>query len=204
VVALACCTADAPLDTQWPSRGQDCKPRCIGPAPFPAAARRRSQNGRFPSGLFCSADRFASGNTGRSENGRARQKVNDVAGFGLLISAQAWHWIAPDVRYTQARSILRRRGGLAVFCSRPLWEESPVGEALAAVYASRAPQLHGLGPWFPGFAPERLRPGIAMTFRPGAWLPQGQRTEIDASGLFTAVVERSYRWTTEPNRDASH
>jgi trans-aconitate methyltransferase len=39
--------------------------------------------------------------------------------FRLVFSAQAWHWISPDLRYVRAREALQPSGTLAVFWNRP-------------------------------------------------------------------------------------
>lgn len=67
----------------------------------------------------------------------------DPAGerFGLLYSAQAWHWIDPEARYALARRALRPGGLLAAFWNRPAWAPSPLRDALLAVYAELAPEL---------------------------------------------------------------
>jgi SAM-dependent methyltransferase len=106
--------------------------------------------------------------------------------FGLLISAQAWHWIDPEVRYRMAHQTLRRAGGLALFWSRPLWQESDLRGALGVVYKARAPELYAHGPWFPGFR--------------GPHAAEGPTT-ADISGSFEAVVERPYRWALDYTTD---
>jgi SAM-dependent methyltransferase len=116
--------------------------------------------------------------------------------FDLLVSAQAWHWVPSHVRYRKAHSVLGPRGALALFWSRPLWERSELGEPLAAIYRARAPELYGRGPWFPGFSAP-AGPSAAGCFSPGNWLSEGQGTEIEASGLFGDVIERSYQWSLE-------
>jgi len=116
---------------------------------------------------------------------------------GLLVSAQAWHWVAPEVRYRKAHEVLRQSGGLAVFWSRPLLEESALSDALAATYSEHAPNLFGRGPWFPGFRASRTEQVTEGRFGPGDWLPEGRPSEIDGSGYFEAATERSYRWELE-------
>ena len=91
--------------------------------------------------------------------------------------------------------MLAPKGALALFWSRPLWEQSELGESLAAVYQARAPELYGRGPWFPGFSAAPAGQGAEGHFSPGTWLPEGQGTEIESSGLFGDVVERSYQWS---------
>ena len=43
------------------------------------------------------------------------QWVGDDGGFRLINSAQAWHWVAPEVRYRRARELLDDGGALAVW-----------------------------------------------------------------------------------------
>ena len=59
----------------------------------------------------------------------------EAASFDVVMSAQAWHWIAPDVRYRRARSLLRPGGTLAVFAN---WDAEVV-DVVQSVYA-----CHGL------------------------------------------------------------
>jgi SAM-dependent methyltransferase len=67
--------------------------------------------------------------------------------FDLVTSAQAWHWIDPDIRMHKAHDLLRPGGWLALF-----WNTHPddgpadaeLRRALADVYARHAPDLGGL------------------------------------------------------------
>ncbi|HTU87847.1 MAG TPA: class I SAM-dependent methyltransferase [Solirubrobacteraceae bacterium] len=54
--------------------------------------------------------------------------------FRLLFSAQAWHWIAPDVRYHAARAVLEPGGALALFWNAPDWACTELRDELAHVY----------------------------------------------------------------------
>jgi SAM-dependent methyltransferase len=94
----------------------------------------------------------------RSLAGRAGWRI-DVSGFeaweaqphdppfDLVTSAQAWHWIDPDVRMHKAHGLLRPGGWLALF-----WNTHPddqpdaadVQRALAEAYARHAPGVEGL------------------------------------------------------------
>lgn len=60
--------------------------------------------------------------------------------FGLVISAQAWHWIDPTVGPLKAAEVLSLGGNLAI-----IWIEyhhqPEVAEAFSTVYGSVAPQL---------------------------------------------------------------
>ena len=63
--------------------------------------------------------------------------------FDLVISAQAFHWVAPDVRFAKSASALRPGGWLAVFGNAVPTERSPLRDALDAAYLRHAPALFG-------------------------------------------------------------
>jgi SAM-dependent methyltransferase len=75
----------------------------------------------------------------------------DPAGetFPLLCCAQAWHWLDPAVRLQRARAALSSGGVLAVFWNRPAWGESPLRDALRAVYRTTVPDLPSDGSTHP-------------------------------------------------------
>jgi SAM-dependent methyltransferase len=50
--------------------------------------------------------------------------------FELVFSAQAWHWVAPDVRYVHAGAALKPGGALAVFWNVTDWARTPLRAAL--------------------------------------------------------------------------
>jgi SAM-dependent methyltransferase len=58
--------------------------------------------------------------------------------FGLLVSGQAWHWVAPDVRYSRAHEALAEGGLLAVFWNYPDWDRSELRAELEAAYRGAA------------------------------------------------------------------
>jgi SAM-dependent methyltransferase len=100
--------------------------------------------------------------------------------FPLLYSAQAWHWIDPELRYRRARSVLSPGGLLAVFWNRPAWGRSELRDALAVAYAGAAPELAPDGPMHP--ANEN---------------PDGDEDwpgEIAAADGFQRPRSRSYQW----------
>jgi SAM-dependent methyltransferase len=99
--------------------------------------------------------------------------------FGLLISAQAWHWVAFDVRYRRAHQALAPGGAIALFWNRPEFDDHPLRPELDAAYARHAPDLAGRS----GF------PGAAASDRTDA----GQ--ELRESGLFADVATHRYRWS---------
>jgi SAM-dependent methyltransferase len=54
--------------------------------------------------------------------------------FRLVFSGQAWHWIAPDVRYAAARAALKDGGALAAFWNVPDWEQCDLREEIGEIY----------------------------------------------------------------------
>jgi SAM-dependent methyltransferase len=99
--------------------------------------------------------------------------------FALLISAQAWHWVAPEVRYRRAHEALRRGGAVALFWNRPEFDGHPLRPELDAAYAVHAPELAGRS----GF------PGAAASDRTDA------AQELGDSGLFADVATHRYAWS---------
>jgi SAM-dependent methyltransferase len=96
--------------------------------------------------------------------------------FKLLFSAQAWHWIPPDVSFARAADCLTEHGVLAVFGHVPCALPEPLNTAFEAVYVEH------MGAWGP--APET------------AYLPTGPfRSLFEASGQFGEVTHRCYRWS---------
>lgn len=71
------------------------------------------------------------------------------ARFDVVLAAQAWHWISPDVRCAKARSVLTAGGALAVFWNRVSWDACPLAAALDHVYRTIAPELARDGPSHP-------------------------------------------------------
>ena len=104
--------------------------------------------------------------------------------FPLLYSAQAWHWIAPEVRYKRAREALADGGILAVFWNRPRWDGVELRPALTEVYARTAPSADTDGPMHP-------------TNPEGPEQREDWAGEIElAEGLDQAEV-RNYPWVRE-------
>lgn len=100
------------------------------------------------------------------------------ASFDLIASAQAWHWVDPEVGFTKAASMLRPDGCLAIFGHVPM------------------------------MVPEALQPAFRTAFEtywPGAWgqpppqswyLPQGPVSSlVAASRQFQPAEHRGYSWT---------
>ena len=100
--------------------------------------------------------------------------------FKLVISAQAWHWIDPDVRYAKAREALKPRGTLAAFWTHADWQRAPLGPVLDQAYREAAPDFAPSGPMHP-----RTRRGDLVPH----W-----ETEINAAGGFERAEVRSFPW----------
>ena len=108
----------------------------------------------------------------------------EVAAFGLVFSAQAFHWLAPELRFTRSAEALRPGGSLAVIGNAVVGDRSPFldrdgrhREALDDVYARYAPSIQG--------------PPVT-----GWYAEQGPIPELFSdSGCFGTVVARRYPWS---------
>lgn len=99
--------------------------------------------------------------------------------FDLVLSAQAWHWVTPEVRYVKAADALVGGGTLALFWHRTRWQGEQLRDELADLYGRVAPHLYAKHPGFPGLT-----------------RPQGDdrlADEITASGLFGSPTMREQR-----------
>jgi SAM-dependent methyltransferase len=101
--------------------------------------------------------------------------------FGLVYSAQAWHWISPETRYQKARAVLARGGLLAVFWNRPAWDACALRDDIDAAYARTAPELIDDAP---------MRP--TSSDRPLQWARWP--AEIDAANGLEQPEVRTYTW----------
>lgn len=65
------------------------------------------------------------------------------ASYDLLLSATAFHWVDPKIRFRKARDLLVDRAALALFWHRPVQTEASGDflEAVQRVYQSAAPEL---------------------------------------------------------------
>jgi SAM-dependent methyltransferase len=98
--------------------------------------------------------------------------------FGLVYSAQAWHWVSPDVRDRKAAQVLAPGGALAMFWHRVRWQAGQMRDDLERLYDRLAPDLIAQRPTFPGLTPN---PGDGMVTE-----------EIRKTGLFQDVTRREY------------
>jgi len=98
--------------------------------------------------------------------------------FDLAISAQAFHWVDPAVRYVKVAAALRSGGALALIRNETTGLEAGLRAEVEAAYAR----------WFP-----------AVTWTPARDTTGSKRdeftTEIERSGLFGPVQVASFPWT---------
>jgi SAM-dependent methyltransferase len=96
--------------------------------------------------------------------------------FHLVASAQAWHWVPPEIAFRAAFQVLHHEGALAVFGHTPR-PSAAITEALEPAYRLHAPEVWG--------------PPVESWY-----LPEGPVPKLfDASGLFGPVTHRNYRWS---------
>jgi SAM-dependent methyltransferase len=95
--------------------------------------------------------------------------------FPLIIAAQSWHWVSPEVRFVKAAQLLSANGSLAVF------GHVPVGLPAHLLEQFKQISLRHTGQWGPP---------------PEAWyLPKGPfKGWFDESRLFGPVVHKCYPW----------
>lgn len=70
--------------------------------------------------------------------------------FPLVFSAQAWHWVDPELGYPKVREVLWPGGWLAVFWNRFAWAQSELRQELTEVYQRVGPELRSAGGMHPG------------------------------------------------------
>src|SRR5262249_1383035 len=98
--------------------------------------------------------------------------------FDLAICAQAFHWVAADLRFAKAAAALRPGGVLAIFGHVPRPGSGSLRQALDAAYACHAPALTMEAPRLHWYEDEAHRTG-----------------DFAESGLFGPVTTRSYAWS---------
>ncbi|MEO3791262.1 class I SAM-dependent methyltransferase [Nonomuraea sp. B10E15] len=61
--------------------------------------------------------------------------------FGLLFSAQAWHWTSPEARWRKAAEVLAPGGAVALFWHVDMFKDPAVLDAALAVYRAHTPHI---------------------------------------------------------------
>ena len=145
VLEVGCGTGQ--LTSQLAAHGFTLTAIDIGPAMI-AAARERL--GRFPACLQAVA---------------FEQFEGPAAAFDLIISATAFHWIDPEVKFTKSAQLLKPGGWLALMATGERYDD-PFGTALRDMWVARS--------------------GAAWAEQPGP------ADLANAAGLFGSPVERSH------------
>jgi SAM-dependent methyltransferase len=99
--------------------------------------------------------------------------------YDLVVSAQAFHWIAADRRCGKAAELLNDGGSLAVWWNRHVRIPRDLGffDAVQELYRAHVPEL------VPELAGSRLSEQVA-----------GTEEEIQSSGFFERVQTRTHPW----------
>lgn len=103
--------------------------------------------------------------------------------FSLLFSAQAFHWVDPEIGLQKPPAVLERGAHLALFWNLPLRVESPLRASIDRAYEAHAPAL--------------------------AWKGHGSSTgavdevigRFDASSHYARVAFQAFPWTTRYETD---
>jgi SAM-dependent methyltransferase len=98
-----------------------------------------------------------------------------------LVSAQAWHWISPQLRYVRAGQALRSGGLLAAIWTLPVWESNELRGELREVYSRTVPELAAGFPMHPA--------GVSADLA-GDW-----HAEIEGSDAFARPRVREHPWS---------
>lgn len=98
-------------------------------------------------------------------------------GYDLLVSAQAWHWVDPHLRWRRAAACLRAGGSLALFWNRDRVLDDGQRARLQAVH-------------------DHWTPGIRLDDEPevGDLLAEWPGPALLSLEEFTDVTARDYRW----------
>ena len=110
--------------------------------------------------------------------------------FRLLFSAQAWHWVSPEVRYVRAREALEPGGLLALFWNRPRWEATPLRAELIEAYGRAG------AAWAVDGELDPMHPVAETGHDPDGWLREMARVEG-----FDEPQTRLYSWSSTYSTD---
>ncbi len=105
--------------------------------------------------------------------------------FDLVIAADCWHWIAPEVGYSKSAQALKDTGALAVFRNSCPRVESGFFYELEEAYEKHAPELADNAPT-----------------RPVNDAVDCREQEMNQTGLFEEVIVRRYPWYAQYDPDS--
>jgi SAM-dependent methyltransferase len=101
----------------------------------------------------------------------------EPASYDLVVSATAFHWVDPAVRYTKTHDALRPRGVIAIIST------NQIASGVDRGYFDRVRPIY-LKYW----------PDEQLTEVPGEDVTPAEHGDLLASGLFADVRLRRYRW----------
>lgn len=104
-------------------------------------------------------------------------------GFDLVISATAFHWLAPEVSYPRVAAALKPTGALAVFYNAHPLPFTGFFAAVQQLYRAVVPQ-------WPPVAEDALTQRLRR-----------EETQFNQTGLFEPVQVRRYEWSETQTRD---
>ncbi len=107
----------------------------------------------------------------------------EAGSFDLLISATAFHWVDPAIRYRKAALALKPGGAIALFWNHHVWNEA------SGSFFDEVQEFYLRA----GEAKAREYQGLPLPHD----LPTTVRDEIDATDLFGEVTIRWYLWNQE-------
>lgn len=103
--------------------------------------------------------------------------VAPPAAFRLVVAAQAWHWLDPQIAFPKAAETLAADGVLAIFGNVPQPSIEPLAPTLSQAYAKHAPELMG-PPAEAWYNPEGPVAGM-----------------FQQSGLFAPATHKAFAWS---------
>jgi ubiquinone/menaquinone biosynthesis C-methylase UbiE len=98
--------------------------------------------------------------------------------FDLVMSAQAFHWIASEIRFVKSAAALRAGGWLALFWNEGATDNSPLFAEIQAAYHTYAPQI--------------ARVVNTNSYSQGL---QKRAEDIRQSGLFQSLTVHEFPWS---------
>lgn len=108
----------------------------------------------------------------------------ETAAFGLVFSAQAFHWLSPETRFAKCAEALHSGGSLAILGNSVCVDRSRHGDA-------GGPQSDRLDAAYARWAPSLAGPPATAWYDEGGPIPQ----LVAESGLFESVVTCRYPWS---------
>jgi len=98
--------------------------------------------------------------------------------FDLAISADAFHWIPPEIGYPKVTRALKDSGSAVFFWNVPVDPQTDWSRAIEKVYRERAPQVEN--------------PDKSFTLE---WVVGIIKDNLAASGCFGTVTVKQYSWS---------